>query len=146
MTARVAGLIVLVAGLATAGLPFLAWYAVDTPRGVVTSTGVDATAELWSLVALGALIAVAGGLAVAGRWSPETVVFVAMAAAICVAWSVENALNVPVGLLVVEPGGSAGRVADDLVEVHVQPSAYLAASAAAIAGMAAMLRRLDQIA
>jgi hypothetical protein len=81
VTSRVAGIVVFVAGLATAGLPFLVWYSVDTPRGLVTSTGVDATAELWSLVALGGLIAVAGGLAITGRWSAETVVFVAMAAA-----------------------------------------------------------------
>lgn len=146
MTARVAVLVMIMAGAATAGLPFVAWYAVDTPRGVVTATGVEAASELWTLVVLGGAIAFLGFLAARGPCTIAQVVFVAGAAAICVAWAVENALNVPVGLLVVEPGGSAGRVADDLVEVRVQPSAYLAASAAALSGMAVMLRRLEDVA
>lgn len=146
MTSRVTAAVIVICGIAAGGLPFLAWYAVETPRGTVTATGLAGTAELWSLPVLGGLIAVAGLLAATGRWSRQTTAFVTLAAAICVAWAVENAVNVPVGLLIVEPGGSAGRVADDLVEVTVQPSAYMAASAAAIAGMAAMVRRLDQIA
>lgn len=139
-------MVMVISGLVAAGLPFLAWYAIETPRGTVTVTGVAGTAELWSLPVLGGLIAGAGVLAAMGRWSRSLVVFVTLAASICVAWAVENAVNVPVGLLVVEPGGSVGRVADDLVEVSVQPTAYMAASAAAIAAMAAMVRRLDQIA
>jgi hypothetical protein len=145
-TSRVTAAVMIISGLIAAGLPFLAWYAVETPRGTLTATGVAGTAELWSLPVLGGLIAVAGVFAATGRWGRSPAIFVTLAAAICVAWAVENAVNVPVGLLLVEPGGSAGRVADDLVEVSVQPSAYMAAAAAAIAGMAAMVRRLDQIA
>lgn len=146
MMRRVTAAVIVIGGLAAAGLPFLVWYTIETPRGTVTATGLDGTAELWSLPLLGGLIAVAGLIAATGRWGRQATVFVTLAAAICVAWAVENAVNVPVGLLIVEPGGSAGRVADDLVEVTVQPSAYMAASAAAIAGMAAIVRRLDQIA
>ena len=134
-----------VSGLATAGLPFLVWYAVDTPRGTVTATGLQATSELWSLVVFGGLIALAGLAAAAGSGGRTLALMVLGAAAICVGWALENAVNVPVGLILEESGGISFRVADDLVDVHVQPAAYLAAAAAAIGGMAAMLRRLEEI-
>jgi hypothetical protein len=142
---RVAVVSMVVGGLVTAGLPFLVWYAIDTPAGHLTATGVQATPELWSLVALGALIALVGVAVGAGRGSGTLVLIVVGASGVAVGWALENALNVPVGLLVTEPGGTPGRVANDLVRVDVQPAAYLAAAAAAIAGMAALLRRLEEI-
>ena len=145
VSTRISTLTFMVSGIATAGLPFLAWFAYDTPRGRVTATGVDATPELWSLVVLGAFIALAGLALVAERGGAALALAVGAAAAICVGWAIENALNVPVGLLVVDPAGEASRVADGLVPVHVLPAAYLAAAAAALGGMAAMLHRLERV-
>jgi len=145
VTFRVAVVSMVTGGLVTAGLPFLVWYAIETPEGLLTATGVEATPELWSLVGLGGLIALAGVAVGAGRGGGALVLAVAGASALAAGWALENALHVPVGLLVTEPGGTPGRVAQDLVTVDVQPTAYLAAAAAAVAGMAALLRRLEEI-
>lgn len=145
MTRRLSAAALVVSGLATAGVPFLVWFAVDTPRGTVTATGVGATSEIWSLVVFGGFIVLAGLATAAGRGGGALALAVAGAAAMCVGWALENALNVPVGLVLVERGGVSTRVADDLVAVHVQPTAYLAAAAAAIGGMAALLRRLEEV-
>jgi hypothetical protein len=141
---RGASAAMILAGLATAGLPFLTWYSVAAPAGDVTATGVDASAELWSLVALGGVLVGVGVAAARERYGVAAMVVALVATAICVGWVVENALNAPVGLSFVGVSGMATPVADDLVRTQVQPAAWLAAAAAAIGGMAAIVARLDQ--
>jgi hypothetical protein len=146
---RVSVLCLAAAGAVTAALAFLPWYRVDTPAGSLTESGVAATPELWTLPVVGAaavglaLVLVALPAPLTGARRVATLCIVP-AAGLAVAWAVENAVSVPVGLDIAVPGQPAARLAADLLQVDVRPAAYLAAAAAAIAGMAAILRLLEE--
>ena len=149
MTGRVALAAMALAGVATAGLAFSTWYAVRTPSGRLTTSGVKAAGELWILLALGGLIALAAvALAVDARRGAVARVLalvVVAAGALAVGVALENALNPSVGLEVVEATGPAARVAPELVQVDVRPAAYLAVAAAAVAAMAGLVRLMEEV-
>lgn len=137
------------AGAITAGLAFVPWYAVDTPAGTLTTSGVAASPEIWTLVAVGAgIVALAVALAVGPpdvRGARRVGLLCAIpATALAAAWAIANALSVPVGLDVALAGRPGVGVAPDLLDVQVRPAAWLAAAAALIAGMAVMLRLLEE--
>jgi hypothetical protein len=141
VSARPLGLAMALAGVAMAVLAFLPWYSARVPSGRASASGVDASGEIWSLPALGAL-AVAAGLVLAAAGSApgsplarRAGLTALVAGALGVFWAIKNGLDVPVAVVMSRAPGAV----DLGVPVDVEPAAFGAAAAAACASLAGLL-------
>jgi hypothetical protein len=137
---RTLGAAIALAGAALAGLAFMPWYAAGTAGVPSSASGVDASGELWSLPVLGAL-AIAAGLVLATRPDLRRAAgaLAVAAGALGALWATRNALQVPVRLVLTEPGGPPVAVAGDLARIRAEPAAFAAIGAAACCGIAGLL-------